>query len=122
MSMSVSSLFDLSSRVAVVTGASSGIGRTIALALADAGAAVVLVARREAELEQARHEIEGAGGRAVSLTCDLADRRALRACAARPGEFFGVPDILVSAAGVHRRQPMPEVTEQEWDSTLRPHP
>ena len=67
MSMSVSALFDLSTRVAIVTGASSGIGRTIALALADAGAAVVLVARREAELEQARHEIEGAGGRAVSL-------------------------------------------------------
>jgi len=73
--MSVSALFDLSSRVAVVTGASSGIGRTIALALADAGAAVVLVARREAELEQLRHEIERAGGRAASLPCDLADRR-----------------------------------------------
>ena len=117
--MSVSSLFDLSSRVAVVTGASSGIGRTIALALADAGAAVVLVARREAELEQARHEIEGAGGRAVSLPCDLADRHALRACAARASEFFGAPDILVSAAGINVRKPMLEVTEQDWDATLR---
>src|ERR1700674_4146552 len=104
--MSVFALFDLSSRVAVVTGASSGIGRTIALALADAGAAVVLVARRETELEQLRHEIEHAGGRAASLPCDLADRHALRACAVRACERFGAPDILVSAAGINLRKPM----------------
>src|ERR1700687_1218591 len=95
--MSVSALFDLSGRVAVVTGASSGIGRTIALALADGGAAVVLVARREDELERARHEIERAGGRAASLPCDLANRRALGACAARASEVFGAPDIRGSA-------------------------
>jgi NAD(P)-dependent dehydrogenase (short-subunit alcohol dehydrogenase family) len=117
--MSVSSLFDLSGRVAVVTGASSGIGRTIALALADAGAAVVLIARRERELEESRHEIERAGGRAASLACDLADRGALRACAAGAGDFFGAPDILVSAAGINVRKPMLDVTEQDWDATLK---
>src|ERR1700694_1741708 len=116
--MSVSSLFDLSSRVAVVTGAGWGIGRTIARALADAGAAVVLVARREPELEQARHEIERAGGRAASLSCDLADRSALRACGVRGSDFFGAPNILVSAAVITLRKPMLEVTEQDWDATL----
>src|SRR5450759_2122916 len=117
--MSGSALFDLSSRVAVVTGASSGIGKTIALALADAGAAVVLIARREPELEQLRHEIERAGGRAASLPCDLADRRALRSCAIRARDFFGAPDILVSAAGINVRKPMLEVTDEDWDTTLR---
>src|SRR5450755_2027623 len=117
--MSGSALFDLSSRVAVVTGASSGIGKTIALALADAGAAVVLIARREPELEQLRHEIERAGGRAASLPCDLADRRALRSCAIRASDFFGAPDILVSAAGINVRKPMLEVTDEDWDATLR---
>ena len=117
--MSVSALFNLASRVAVVTGASSGIGRTIALALADAGAAVVLIARRKPELEQVRNEIERAGGRAASLPWDLADRGALRACASQASEFFGAPDILVSAAGINVRKPMLEVTEPDWDATLR---
>jgi NAD(P)-dependent dehydrogenase (short-subunit alcohol dehydrogenase family) len=117
--MSVSALFNLSSRVAVVTGASSGIGKTIALALADAGADVVLIARREPELEELRREIERSGGRAASLPCDLADRCALRSGAVRASEFFGAPDILVSAAGINVRKPMLEVTEQDWDATLR---
>ena len=82
MSASTLDLFDLSGRVAVVTGASSGIGRTIALALAQAGAAVVLVARRTSMLDAVRNEIVHADGRAASLTCDLADRGALKECAA----------------------------------------
>src|ERR1022692_54020 len=115
--MSVSALFNLSSRVAVVTGASSGIGKTIALALADAGADVVLIARREPELEELRREIERSGGRAASLPCDLADCRGLRACAVRASDFFGAPAILVSAAGLNVRKPMLEVTEEDWDAT-----
>ncbi len=117
--MSRPSLFDLSGRVAVVTGASSGIGRTLALAFAGAGAAVVLVARRASMLDAVRDEIGNAGGRAASLPCDLADRASLKECAARAGESFGAPDILVSAAGTNRRKSMLDVTEDDWDATMR---
>jgi gluconate 5-dehydrogenase len=112
-------LFDLSDRVAVVTGASSGIGRTIAFAFAQAGAAVVLVARRASLLDEVHHEIANAGGRAAALPCDLADRNALKAFAACAAESFGPPDTLVSAAGTNRRNPILEVTEEDWDATMK---
>lgn len=117
--MPAKDLFDLSDRVAVVTGASSGIGRTIALALAEAGASIVLVARRAALLDTLRGEIAEAGGRSASLPCDLADRAALKACGARAAEPFGAPDILVSAAGTNRRNAILDVTEDDWDATMR---
>ena len=117
--MSGANLFDLSGRVALVTGASSGIGRTIAVAFAGAGAAVVLVARRGALLDEVREEIVRTGGRATNLACDLADRAALKDCAVRATEPFGAPDILVCAAGTNRRKPILEVTEDDWDATLK---
>lgn len=110
--------FSLDGRVALVTGASSGIGREIALALAEAGARVVLAARREAELEEARSEIENTGGTAATLPVDLADRPQLRAAAKRATGFFGAPDILVNAAGVNIRRHMLEVTDEDWDGVL----
>lgn len=112
-------LFDLGGRVAVVTGASSGLGRSIATVLAAAGAAVVLVARRASELAQARGEIESAGGRAASLAADLADRKSLRQCAREAAKPFGAPDILVSAAGINPRKPILDVTDEDWDATMR---
>lgn len=117
--MKLEDLFGLSGRVALVTGANSGIGREIAFALAGAGAAVVLVARRAAPLEEARREIESAGGRAAVLPCDLSDREALSACAAAAPESFGAPDILVNAAGINPRKPMAEVSEADWDATVK---
>jgi gluconate 5-dehydrogenase len=103
----------------MVTGASSGLGRSIAAALASAGAAVVLVARRASELAEARDEVARAGGRAEALAADLSDRAALRRCAAQASHPFGAPDILVSAAGINPRKPLLEVTDEDWDSTMR---
>jgi len=110
--------FDLAGRVALVTGASSGIGREIARAFSEAGARVVLVARRQAELEAARVEVESEGGRAAALAADLADRQSLRAAAARAREFFGDPDILVNAAGVNLRGPLLALGDEAWDTTI----
>ena len=119
MKPSIAALFSLDGSIALVTGASSGIGRAIAHALADAGAAVVLVARRESALDETRDDIAQRGGRAASVPCDLARRNDIGDCAERAAAFFGPPDIVVNAAGVNIRKPMLELTEEDWDATLK---
>ena len=117
--MTIASLFSLAGRVALVTGASSGIGCAIAQALAEAGARVVLVARRTEALCATREAITAAGGQAERFACDLADREALEACAGAVPDFFGPPDIVVHSAGINIRKPMLELTPDDWDRTMR---
>ena len=115
----VAALFSLADRVALVTGASSGIGQAIAQALANAGARVVLVARREQALTETRERIHTAGGDAAVVPCDLEDRDAIDACAATAAIPFGAPDIVVNAAGINIRKPMLDLTRDDWDRTVR---
>ncbi len=111
-------LFDLSGRVALVTGGNSGIGRAIAEAYAQAGAKLVLMARREAELEAAVTSLRERGGNAAALACDLTRRDELARAAERSASAFGPPDILVNAAGVNIRRPMLEIEDADWDTTI----
>ncbi|MEO1250184.1 MAG: SDR family oxidoreductase [Pseudomonadota bacterium] len=112
---SADTLFSVKGRVACVTGASSGLGRQAATTLAQAGAAVVGVARRLSALESWQAETDG---RCAAVEGDVADRDGLDELCARIAEPFGSPDILVHAAGLNRRQPADEVTPEGWDATI----
>ncbi len=111
--------FALVGRRFVVTGASSGIGRAIAGFLAEAGAAVVLVARREDQLKQAVTELKQAGHVAEFVAADLLDRAGLGRLAEHCRESAnGDIDGVVNAAGLNPRQPPEEVSIETWDATL----
>jgi len=116
--MTALKLFDLSDRVAVVTGASSGIGRAMAGALADAGAAVILVARREAELESAVVGIQERGGKAAAVATDLSVEDKLPDIAERCRRAFGQVGIVVNAAGINLREPVEDITHASWNRTM----
>ncbi|MEU3074496.1 SDR family NAD(P)-dependent oxidoreductase [Streptomyces laurentii] len=111
-------LFSLEGRNALVTGGSSGIGKAIARALARAGASVVIVARREAELKAAVDELTEAGCRAAWVSGDLATRAGVRTVAEEAAGVFGEPDILVNSAGINIRPPLSELTDEDWDRTM----
>lgn len=111
-------LFSLRGKVAVVTGGSSGIGRSITTALAGAGAAVVLIARDPDALDGTAAELRSTGAAAAWVSADLADRDAIGQAAASARAPFGDPDILVNCAGVNIRPPLPMLSVGEWDRIL----
>lgn len=114
----VETLFGLQGRVALVTGASNGIGRRMAETLARVGASVVLVARRAPLLEDAAREIVGAGGAVAALPWNLLDLDGLSKLHGESSRAFGPPDILVNAAGVNLRLPADSYTPAQWNDTI----
>ncbi len=106
---------DLSGRVALITGASSGLGAQFARTLSKAGAAVVLAARRVERLKSLRAEIEAAGGDAHVVGMDVTDQGSIKAAVAHTETEMGSIDILVNNAGVSTSQRLLEVTQQDFD-------
>ncbi len=103
-------LFGLEGKVALVTGASGGIGRALAHGLAMAGATVALNGRSEEKLAAARQAIEADGGRAAVFPADLVDLGAIAALVERVSDRLGPIDVLVNGAGINKREPIQEVT------------
>lgn len=106
---------DLDGKLAVVIGGSSGIGKTIALGLAEAGADVVASARRMEMVSSLADEIESFGRKSLRVTCDVADRASLENVLKACKERFGKVDILVNAAGITKRAPTLDFAESDWD-------
>ncbi|WP_375255975.1 SDR family NAD(P)-dependent oxidoreductase [Yoonia sp.] len=108
-------LFDLTGRVACVTGASAGLGQRAAVALAAAGAKVVGVARRAEALDKWAADI---GAQAAVVAADLSQRDRIKEIAAAIRAPFGAPDIVVHAAGINTREAADDVTDAGWDVTM----
>jgi NAD(P)-dependent dehydrogenase (short-subunit alcohol dehydrogenase family) len=111
-------LFDLSGRVAIVTGTSRGLGQYMARALAKAGADLVLTSRDRSRVVQFEAEIKALGRRAVSLELDVREHQSIHKMTASAEAAFGHVDILVNNAGCNVRKPALEVTWEEWNLIL----
>src|SRR6202790_1106204 len=112
------SLFDLSGRVAVVTGGTTGLGHGIALGLAKAGADVIATSRRQEQVAHVAGEIESLGRRTIEVTSDVLNRASVQALHYAVLEEFGKVDILVNAAGVTHKAPTLEESEAEWSRVI----
>ena len=111
-------LFDLTGRVAIVTGTSRGLGQTFARALARAGANLVLTSRNRASLAEFESEIKALGRRTVSLELDVRDHDSIERSIALAEQTFGHLDILVNNAGCNIRKPAIDVTWDDWNQIL----
>ena len=110
--------FDLSGKCAVVVGGTSGLGKAIALGIAEAGADVVAASRRQEEADLVASEIEGFGRRSLRATVDVRDRSTIELLQRKVLDSFRKVDILVNAAGITHKTPTLECSEEEWTSIL----
>jgi len=110
----MSDLFSLDGKTAVVTGGTSGIGRTLSMGLADAGANVVATARRQQQVEETASEIERRGRQSLRLVSDLRDRTSLERVLSATTERFGKVDILLNCGGIIKKMPTISMSEQDW--------
>jgi NAD(P)-dependent dehydrogenase (short-subunit alcohol dehydrogenase family) len=113
-----SPLFDISDRVVLITGASRGIGRAIAQGLAEAGASIALASRTQSDLLKIAEEIRALGGRAETFPADVACVTEIQRLVHDVLVGMGQIDILVNVAGVNRRAPSAEITEEDWDTVI----
>jgi 3-oxoacyl-[acyl-carrier protein] reductase len=109
----------LTGHVALITGASQGIGRACALALADSGAQIALAARNEEKLANVVKEIEGKGGQAVAFAMDVSNEESVKAAVKSALERFGKIDILVNNAGITKDTLLMRMKRADWDSVLQ---
>jgi NAD(P)-dependent dehydrogenase (short-subunit alcohol dehydrogenase family) len=113
-----SSRFDLKGKCAVVIGGTSGLGKAIAVGLAEAGADVVAASRRPEETQQVAGEIEALGRRSLRATVDIRDRSSIESLQQKVLESFRKVDILVNAAGITLKTPTLECSEEGWNSVI----
>lgn len=116
--MAAKNLMDLTGRVAVVIGGTSGIGRKLAVGLATAGATVVPTGRRAALVEEVCAEVEAAGNKTMRRACDIASRESVDGFRDAVLLEFGQVDILLNAAGQIFRKPTKDVSETEWNNLM----
>ena len=116
--MQLSITADLKDKVAVVTGASQGLGKAVALALGFNGATVVCLARNAEKLKDTVAEIEAAGGKAEAVSCDVTDRAAATVAIEGAAERHGKLDILVNNAGITRDKLLRGMTDEMWDDVI----
>lgn len=112
-------MFDLSDKVAVVTGASSGLGKQMSLAFARQGAKLAILARRLERLEEFKPELEAAGAKEViAIKCDVTSTEDINAAAKAVEEKFGRVDILLNCAGSSKDKGVLDMSDEEWDFTI----
>jgi 2-dehydro-3-deoxy-D-gluconate 5-dehydrogenase len=116
--MSLANLFDLSGHVAVVTGGNGGIGRSIALGLAQAGAAIAVLARNEEKNQRVLGELKALGGPALSLSVDVTVRRQLQPALEQVHQTLGPVSILVNNAGIGIVGGVLEQAAEDWDRVI----
>lgn len=111
-------IFDLTGKVAVVTGGGTGLGEAAAKALSGAGASVAICGRRQEPLDKVASEIKSGGGEALPIVMDVSRREDVEAMAAKALGAFGSVDILVNNAGINIVKPFLKLSEEEWDAVL----
>lgn len=117
--MNIKKLFDLSGRVAIITGGSVGLGRQMAEGLAEMGAHVVLCARKKERCQQAAEELKSLGVQTLALGCDVKDPASIQAAADAAVKEFGRIDILVNNAGTSWGAQVEAMTLEQWNKVIR---
>jgi NAD(P)-dependent dehydrogenase (short-subunit alcohol dehydrogenase family) len=115
----MSSLFSLANRVAIVTGAGRGIGKALALGLAQAGADVVVAARTAADIDKTAEKIRALGGRALPVPADVRESEQVANMVSRTLEEFNRVDILINNVGGTPKRPVLQQSERSWDAVMR---